>query len=227
MEAAQPVRGGGLEAVLTAEAIGELLGPYLDPCVEPVDGVEGGESPDWPGICGQLSVYLELILKWNARINLTAIRTPEEIVRRHFGESLFVGLRLGACRTVLDFGSGAGFPGGPMQLLRPDVVVTLAESRARKAAFLHEVVRTLGIGAEVWAQRVEAMPVGRRFDVVAMRAVDSMEAAIAEAARRAKERLMVLGTAASPAELGLGGLRMGEPVRMPRSEEAVLWVAQR
>ena len=114
-----------------------------------------------------------------------------------------------------------------MQLLRPDVVVTLAESRARKAAFLHEVVRALGIGAEVWSQRVEAMPAGREFDVVAMRAVDSMEAAIPEAARRAKRRLMVLGTAASPAMLGLDGLTFGEPVRMPRSEEAVLWVARR
>src|SRR5208283_3454720 len=108
-----------------------------------------------------------------------AIRTPEEIVRRHFGESLFAGAHLdsrgGACRTLLDFGSGAGFPGVPVQLLRPEIQVALAESRSRKAAFLHEAVRTLGLTTEVWAGRVEDMPVARQFDVVAMRAVDDMD----------------------------------------------------
>ena len=133
-------------------------------------------------------------MKWNARINLTAIRTPEEIVRRHFGESLFAGLRLGDCQTLLDFGSGAGFPGLPIQLLRPDVAVTVAESRSRKAAFLHEVVRSLELRAEVWAGRVEAMPASRRFDVVTLRAVDNMEAALGEAGRRAGQRILILGT---------------------------------
>jgi len=164
---------------LTAEEIGGLLEPYV--------GVVGAD------ICAQLAVYLELILKWNARMNLTAIREPEEIARRHFGESLFVGQHLGACETLLDFGSGAGFPGVPIQLLRPEVQVTLAESQGKKAAFLREVVRVLGLRAEVWAGRVEAMPVERRFDVVAMRAVDRMGVAVREAARRA-DRLMILGS---------------------------------
>jgi 16S rRNA (guanine527-N7)-methyltransferase len=182
---------------------------------------------DWARILGQLSVYLELILKWNARINLTAIRSPEEIVRRHFGESLFVGARLGACETLLDFGSGAGFPGIPIQLMRPEVAVTLAESRSRKAAFLQEVLRTLGLRTEVWAGRVEGMPSGRRFDVVAMRAVEDMTAAVAEAGRRAKERVLVLGTAGFPVLAGVEGFSVAEPVALPGSDESVLWIARR
>jgi 16S rRNA (guanine527-N7)-methyltransferase len=145
-----------------------------------------------PGIYQQLSAYLDLLVKWNARTNLTAIREPEEMVRRHFGESLFAGLQIGERvaerATMLDFGSGAGFPGLPIQLLLPQLRVTLAESQGKKSSFLREAVRTLGLGTEVWAGRVEAMPevlgAGRRFDVVTMRAVDNMEQAVLEARRR-------------------------------------------
>jgi 16S rRNA (guanine527-N7)-methyltransferase len=145
-----------------------------------------------PGLYAQLSAYLDLLVKWNARTNLTAIREPEEMVRRHFGESLFAGVQLGARlregATVLDFGSGAGFPGLPIQLLRPELRVTLAESQGKKASFLREAVRTLGLASEVWAGRVEAMPVvkgvARRFDAVTLRAVDNMQQAVAEACQR-------------------------------------------
>jgi 16S rRNA (guanine527-N7)-methyltransferase len=178
---------------LDARSIAELLEPYVGPYAA-APGEPAFPTPDWPHIYAQLSIYLELIAKWNARINLTAIRTPEEIVRRHFGESLFAGLRLGACQTLLDFGSGAGFPGLPIQLLRPDVAVTVAESRSRKAAFLHEAARSLNLRAEVWAGRVEAMPASRRFDAVTLRAVDNMGAALGEAGRRASRRILILTT---------------------------------
>ena len=206
---------------MTADAIAELLKPYL------VGVGAGGTAFDQTLMCDQLLVYLELILKWNARINLTAIRSPEEIVRRHFGESLFVGVRLGECGTLLDFGSGAGFPGVPIQLMRSDVAVTLAESRSKKAAFLHEVVRALELRCEVWAGRVEAMPVERRFDVVAMRAVDDMAAALVEAGRRAKGRVMVLGTVGAPIGAKLAGFHVEEAIALPGASESVLWVAQR
>src|ERR1700686_1797783 len=111
---------------LSEFAIADLLTPYL---------------PDPPAtLLPQLSLYLDLLLKWNARTNLTAIRDPEEIVRRHFGESLFAARRLALSEiapvaiTLLDFGSGAGFPGLPIALLRPAVQVTLAESQNKKAA---------------------------------------------------------------------------------------------
>lgn len=194
--------------MLTADAIAELLQPYL------VGVGAGGTAFDQTRICEQLVVYLELILKWNARINLTAIRSPEEVVRRHFGESLFVGARLGECATLLDFGSGAGFPGVPIQLMRPDVAVTLAESRSKKAAFLREVVRALELRCEVWSGRVEAMTVERQFDVVAMRAVDDMAAALVEAGKRVKGRVMVLGTQGSPIAGRLAGFQVGEPLSL-------------
>ncbi len=164
----------------------------------------------------QLSVYLDLLVKWNARTNLTAIREPEEMVRRHFGESLFSGVqiakRVGKDASLLDFGSGAGFPGLPIQLLLPTLRVTLAESQGKKASFLREAVRTLGLSTEVWPGRVEAMPeiagVPRQFDVVALRAVDNMEQALAEARRRVKPGgwLVALTTTAENA---------AESVRLP------------
>jgi 16S rRNA (guanine527-N7)-methyltransferase len=208
---------------LTSESIAELLKPYVD-----LSSAQSGSTPDWPHIYDQLALYLELILKWNSRINLTAIRTPEEIVRRHFGESLFAGAHLGACETLLDFGSGAGFPGIPMQLVRPDVWVTLAESRAKKAAFLREVVRTLGLPTEVWATRVESMPAARTFDTVALRAVDAMDDAVAEAAVRARQQVLILATSSSALSLRLPeDFHLGERVPLPQSDQGVLLIAQR
>jgi len=191
---------------LTPDAIAGLLRPYVVP----------EASADWPGVYGRLAAYLDLILKWNARTNLTAIRTPEEIVRRHFGESLFAGGHLGACRTLLDFGSGAGFPGIPIQLLRPELAVTLAESQGKKAAFLREAVRTLGLNSEVWAGRVEAMPAERRFEAVALRAVDTMDAAVVEAGRRASGRVVILGS--RTAEYSALAGKFGQPVLVPLPE---------
>ena len=156
--------------------IAALLAPYL------------GDAPTPPALLPQLSIYLDLLLRWNDRTNLTAIREPEEIVRRHFGESIFAGRhiasRLANPASLLDFGSGAGFPGLPIQLLLPELRVTLAESQGKKSSFLREAVRTLGLTTEVWGGRVEALPPTQQFNVVAMRAVDRMEQALAAARLR-------------------------------------------
>jgi 16S rRNA (guanine527-N7)-methyltransferase len=153
-------------ATLPPETIRELLSPYL------------ASSNLTEELLGQLSAYLDLLLRWNARVNLTAIRRPEEIVRRHFGESLFTGAHLAARledgAELLDYGSGAGFPGLPIQLLLPGVRVTLAESQAKKVAFLREMIRVLDLKAEVWPRRVEDLPPSRRFDAVTLRAVEQM-----------------------------------------------------
>ena len=194
--------------------IPELLAPYV--AFAPAE-------TDWPRIHAQLATYLDLILKWNARVNLTAIRSPEEIVRRHFGESLFAGLQLGPCESLLDFGSGAGFPGIPIQLLRPELSVTLAESRAKKAAFLQEVIRTLGLSTEVWPKRVEDMPTVRQFDTVALRAVDNMAEAIRSASLRAQRRLLILGTAAPEA----AGFTFQPPIPLPNSKDSAVWIGTR
>ncbi len=212
---------------MTPSLIAELLDPYIGLSIGQAEGEAAG-GVDWPAIHTKLIIYLELIMKWNARINLTGIRTPKEIVRRHFGESLLVGAHVGSCGTLLDFGSGAGFPGVPIQLLRPDVQVTLAESQGKKAAFLKEVVRCLGLQSKVWASRVEAMPAAQRFDVVVLRAVDHMDLAVGEAGLRAKERLLLLGTAGKAVYTGLTeDFRMADPVPLPGLNDCVLWIAQR
>jgi 16S rRNA (guanine527-N7)-methyltransferase len=160
---------------LPESRIADLLTPYLGDAAIPAN------------LYSQLSVYLDLLLKWNSRTNLTAIRDPETIVQRHFGESLFCGLqiasRIPSGGTLLDFGSGAGFPGLPIQLLLPELRVMLGESQNKKATFLREAVRTLGLThTDVWASRIEGMLPSRQFDVVTARAVDKMEEAL-EAAR--------------------------------------------
>jgi 16S rRNA (guanine527-N7)-methyltransferase len=163
-------------ATLSEARIAALLEPYL-----------GAATPQ-PSLYTQLSTYLDLLLKWNARTNLTAIREPEEIVRRHFGESLFAGLhlapRLPAGATVLDFGSGSGFPGLPIQLLYASLKITLAESQGKKASFLREAVRTLNLPTEIWAARVDTMPSTLHFNAVTLRAVDNMQQALADAKPR-------------------------------------------
>ena len=128
----------------------------------------------------KFDAYLELLLKWNLRINLTAIRERGEILRRHFVECIAcAGIVPPGIGTVLDFGSGAGFPGIPIAICRPDLHVTLAESQKKKAAFLSEAMRAVGVNATVFAGRAES--IGRTFDCVTLRAVDRMSAALKEA----------------------------------------------
>jgi len=116
-----------------------------------------------------LEAHLEMLLRWNQKLNLTAIRTREEAIERHYCESLFLGMRLPAGRLrIADVGSGAGFPGFPVAVLRPDCEVTLIESHQRKAVFLKEASRKQA-NVRVLARRAEE--VAGRFDRVISRAV--------------------------------------------------------
>jgi len=141
-----------------------------------------------PKALGQLQLYLDLLLLWNARINLTAVREPEQIVTRHFGESLFAaqvllgkGNDVAMGQTLADVGSGAGFPGIPMKLFAPEMEVTLIESHNKKATFLREVIRTLHLDrAEVFCGRAEQW--GKSTDLVTLRAVEQFERALPVAA---------------------------------------------
>ncbi|MEO6909314.1 MAG: 16S rRNA (guanine(527)-N(7))-methyltransferase RsmG [Edaphobacter sp.] len=197
-------------SALSESVIAALLAPYLTP---PSD------------LLPQLSSYLDLLLKWNARTNLTAIREPEEIVRRHFGESLFAARHLGACETLLDLGSGAGFPGLPIALIHPEIRVTLAESQNKKATFLREAVRTLNLDVEVWAGRAESLPAARQFHTVSLRAVDNMAAALAAAEPRASRQLILLtSSAATPA---LPAFPQQTRLPIPESQDRILVTAAR
>ncbi len=139
-----------------------------------------------PGTGDRLAAYLGLLLKWNSKLNLTAVREPAEIVRRHLVECIQCAQVLPNVGTLLDFGSGAGLPGVPIAVVRPEIRVTLGESQGKKAAFLREVLRTLGLNAEVFDQRVEEMPAERLFDAVTLRAVDKMADAVQEAVQRVR-----------------------------------------
>ena len=124
-----------------------------------------------------MEAYLELLIRWNARTNLTAVRDREGILSLHFIECMACARILPPdIGTLLDFGSGAGLPGIPIALCRPEIVVTLAESQGKKAAFLREAVRTIGFVASVHSGRAEL--ISARFDCVILRAVDKMPQAI-------------------------------------------------
>ena len=148
-----------------------------------------GLAPLPAGASACFEQYLALLLKWNAKLNLTAIREPAEMVQRHFLECIQCAQVLPAVSTLLDFGSGGGFPGIPIAILRSEIAVTLGESQAKKAAFLREAIRGLGLKASVFDGRIETMESLRRFQAVTLRAVDKM----AEACSLALERLEVGG----------------------------------
>jgi 16S rRNA (guanine527-N7)-methyltransferase len=144
--------------------------------------IQAGYDPLDPALANRFESYLSLILRWNARINLTAIRDEEGILSRHFIESIACARALPTgIATLLDFGSGAGFPGIPIAICRPEIDVTLAESTSKKAAFLQEAIRVLGIAAKAHSQRAESLP--DLFDCVTLRAVDRMELAVRAAAK--------------------------------------------
>ena len=122
----------------------------------------------------QIQKYLGLLVLWNQKISLTSIEDKQEIVSRHFGESLFCAKFIPDRRCRLaDVGSGAGFPGMPLKLLRREMQVLLIEQDTRKAAFLNEVVRLLNLDTvKVLRTHYEAMPPDlANFDVVTARAV--------------------------------------------------------
>jgi 16S rRNA (guanine527-N7)-methyltransferase len=157
-----------------------------------------------------ISTYIDILQHWNARINLTAIRSEEEIVTRHFGESLFaanhlfpkiypvppvppvvkdVDVDVAEARSLkaearlADLGSGAGFPGIPIKLWAPNIALTLIESNQKKATFLREVARALTFtDINIQNVRAETLP-PFTFDVVTVRAVERFETILPAAAR--------------------------------------------
>ncbi len=206
--------------------IAELLAPFT-----------GGETLA-PRLLEALQRYLDLLLRWNARVNLTAVRDPETIVTRHFGESLFAvrvllrrGRRGEVAATLTDVGSGAGFPGLPMKLFAPQIELTLIEAHSKKAVFLREVVRSLGLDrAEVFCGRAEQW--AKTADLVTLRAVEQFERALPVAARLVAEggRLGLLigaGQVSIAQEVLDGQWRWAEPAVVPLTEARVVLLAER
>jgi 16S rRNA (guanine527-N7)-methyltransferase len=187
---------------------------------------EAGLEPLEAELAGRFEDYLSLILRWNKRINLTAIRDKDGILKRHFVESIACARILPeGIGTLLDFGSGAGFPGIPIALCRPEIAVTLAESQGKKAAFLNEAVRVVGVGAKVHAGRAEALRAV--FDCVTLRAVDRMGHAVAAAGKLVRPggwlALMTTGGELEALKAAVGaGFAWREPVSLPGGVERVV-----
>lgn len=123
--------------------------------------------------------YLRELLKWNSKMNLTAIRSEKGIVLKHFLDSLSVVPHLPAISTLLDIGSGAGFPGIPIKMILPSLEVMLIDSVRKKIDFQSHVIRTLGLkGINVIHGRIQDREVlerfGGRFDGVIARAFSDL-----------------------------------------------------
>lgn len=125
--------------------------------------------------CERMEIHVDLLSRWNARINLVAAATLGAVWSRHIADSaqLFP-LAPERARTWIDLGSGAGFPGLPIAAIaaekRPSLRVTLVERNARKAAFLSAAAREMGLDVVVAAQRIETLPPAAH-DVVSARAL--------------------------------------------------------
>jgi 16S rRNA (guanine527-N7)-methyltransferase len=202
---------------MRAARIAELLQPYLSPTSNPCHSEPGQRPGEEPAVLSvtqlqSISTYIDILLRWNARINLTAIRNEEEIVTRHFGESLFAALHLfpkvypvppvssvlkdlevdfdlAEARSpkaevrVSDLGSGAGFPGIPIKIWAPNIALTLIESNQKKATFLRELARALTLtDVNIQNARAETLPPST-FDVVTLRAVERLPQVLPVAAR--------------------------------------------
>ena len=144
-----------------------------------------------------LERHYELMCRWNRVLNLTRVEKLEEAVERHYGEALFLAERLPrvAGLRVADIGSGAGFPGFPVAVARPEFAVTLIESHQRKAVFLREASRGVG-NVRVLAKRAE--DVEEPFDWLISRAVSYGE--LDGVVRRSGARLALLGGIKEPPE---------------------------
>ncbi len=252
--------------------IAELLQPFLSDRCDSESGRRPGEacpersrkpalssSKGEPAVVlssaqlDRISTYIDILLYWNSRINLTAIRDPEEIVARHFGESFFAARHLFptpalqgmternsfatsasiAVRSLMhlaDLGSGAGFPGIPIKVWAPDIAVTLIESNHKKATFLREVVRALTL-TNVDIQNIRAENLATTFDVVTLRAVerfaDTLPIASQLLAPTARLALLIAAPQLEAARIGLPGLTWGQPIPIPQSNSRTLLIGSR
>jgi len=216
-------------AVLTERDVRDLLAPFdLDLTSYQI---------------GQVVTYLELLLRWNSRINLTAVRTPEECITRHFGESLYLSRWVELRGANLDIGSGAGFPGLALKIAWPDLATTLLEPIAKKRAFLKEVARACGMeSVEVRSERLEEFmgwreaPVEggekkrRRFDSTTARAVGQVRclAELAACGLRPGGKLCLWVGHQQALELirDFRSLAWDAPLRLPEAEQREILIGR-
>ena len=199
--------------------IAALLQPFL-------------EQPLSSCLLDRISTYIDLLQRWNARINLTAIRQEEEIVTRHFGESFFLArhlfpeneagappkLCLGGDVRVLDIGSGAGFPALPLKLWAPHIHLTLIESNHKKAAFLREAAR---------AESLSSNPAFPQAAFVTLRAVEHFEEILPQAISFLAPNgtlALLIGSAHLPLLSTQTAIKWNPPHHVPQSHSRLLLI---
>lgn len=134
----------------------------------------------------KLVAYLRLIEKWNRVHNLTAVREPGQMVVLHLLDSLAILPHVTKAKTLLDVGTGAGLPGIPLAIARPDLAVTLLDSSHKKATFLEQAKAELKLAnVTVVCERVEKWQPGRTFDIVVSRAFSELGEFVAQSAHLA------------------------------------------
>jgi 16S rRNA (guanine527-N7)-methyltransferase len=215
-----PNRDSVILLPMEAARIAQLLTPYL------------GEQTLTDHQLSLISSYIDLLLKWNAHMNLTAVRDPEQIVERHFGESLFAARHLltpFSEVSAADIGSGAGFPGIPIRIYAPAMKVTLIESHGKKAIFLREVARTLEL-TNINIFQGRAQDWDGPAELVTLRAVEKFESVLPVAASLVAHGgtlALFIGAKQANEAAGLLPLHATEEVPIPGSRERVLKVFKR
>jgi 16S rRNA (guanine527-N7)-methyltransferase len=127
-------------------------------------------------IASQLASYLDLLVKWNGKINLTSEKTPSEILHRHIFDSLQYARVISPKDNIMDIGSGAGFPGVPLKIVYPSLALTLVESQRKRCSFLEAVVFNLAFqNSRVVNERAEKISPKPRVGVVILRAVSDIK----------------------------------------------------
>lgn len=127
----------------------------------------------------QFYTYMNLLLEWNQKINLTAITKPDEIILKHFIDSITIANNIEENAKLIDVGTGAGFPGIPIKIIREDIEVTLLDSLNKRIVFLQEVIKQLSLTKiEAVHSRVEEFGKNKKyresFDYATSRAVANL-----------------------------------------------------
>ena len=181
----------------------------------------------------QIQQYIKILLLWNEKINLTSIRDPLEILYRHFCESMYASVTVPVENGRLaDVGSGGGFPGLPLKIIRPDLRVFLVESNLKKVTFLAEVIRELGLrDVQVLMRRYEEL--GEELaplDYVCSRALGEFPAFLDWARSEqiaTKEVILWIGARDLPELQRVHTWDWREPIQVPHSLRRLLLVGKK
>ncbi len=144
-----------------------------------------------------LTTHATLLIKWNSRFNITAITDPMEMALKHYVDSLAIASHIPASAKVLDMGSGGGFPGIPLKIVRPDLDILMADASRKRVSFLKHVIREIGLSKlQAIHKRVEELDVQKKeesnFHLIVSRAFTSLDRFIRLADRLLKSTGIIL-----------------------------------